>query len=253
MSRNLKKLYYAFLLLALMIGVLGINTSSVQAASIKISKTQFTMATGTNYTLKVSGTKSTIKWSTSNKSIATVASNGKVTAKKKGSATITATVASKKYTCKLTVANLLEKYIYAKPFKVEIMTGAIEDLDGNIIEEGKKMELYFALFDSDSSPLGFNGTFSGVMWVDCSKSKDYFYGVDASSHTGLTVTSSYLDANNNIILNINDNGYANQFTLYNDSNYKKGYWKTTSPSYSEVAGDFEIIDNVEIIYTYENE
>lgn len=44
-----------------------------------------------------------VKWSTSNKKVATVNSKGKITAKGIGKATITAKVGSKKYTCKVTV------------------------------------------------------------------------------------------------------------------------------------------------------
>ena len=76
---------------------------TVEAATVKISKTKYTMNKGEKYTLKVSGTKKKVKWSTSNKKVATVNSKGKVTAKKKGTATITAKVGSKKYKCKITV------------------------------------------------------------------------------------------------------------------------------------------------------
>ena len=44
-----------------------------------------------------------VKWSSSQKKVATVSSKGKVIAKKKGKAVITATVKGKKYKCKLTV------------------------------------------------------------------------------------------------------------------------------------------------------
>ena len=47
----------------------------------------------------------------SNKKVATVTSKGKVTAKKKGTATITATVSGKKYTCKVTVKEIALKSI----------------------------------------------------------------------------------------------------------------------------------------------
>ena len=75
----------------------------VSAASVKISKTKYKMNKGEKFTLKVTGTKKTVKWSSSNKKIATVSSKGKVTAKKKGTVTITAKVGSKKYKCKITV------------------------------------------------------------------------------------------------------------------------------------------------------
>lgn len=75
----------------------------VQAASIKLNKTKLTMNVKEKYTLKVKGTKKKVKWSTSKKSIATVSSKGKVTAKKAGTTTITAKVGGKKYKCKIKV------------------------------------------------------------------------------------------------------------------------------------------------------
>lgn len=76
---------------------------TVEAAKVKINKTKYTMNKGEKYTLKISGTKKKVKWSTSNKKVATVSSKGKVTAKKKGKTTITAKVGGKKYKCKITV------------------------------------------------------------------------------------------------------------------------------------------------------
>ena len=43
------------------------------------------------------------KWQSSNKTVAAVDKNGKVTAKKKGTAIITGSLYDKKYTCKVTV------------------------------------------------------------------------------------------------------------------------------------------------------
>lgn len=72
-------------------------------AAAKISKTKSTLIKGQTLQLKVTGTKSKPKWSSSKKSVASVSSAGKVTAKKKGTATITAKIGKKKYTCKITV------------------------------------------------------------------------------------------------------------------------------------------------------
>ena len=55
--------------------------------------------------MKLNGTDQKITWKSSNKNIASVNKNGKITAKKKGTVTITATVLKKKYTCKVTVKN----------------------------------------------------------------------------------------------------------------------------------------------------
>lgn len=65
--------------------------------------TKKTIVVGQTYTLKLNGIKGSVKWSSSNKSIVTVSEKGKIKGIKKGIATITATVGSKKYSCKVTV------------------------------------------------------------------------------------------------------------------------------------------------------
>lgn len=83
-----------------------IGTLESHAASkIKISKTKATIAKGKTLQLKLNGAKKRVKWTTSNKKIATVNKNGKVSAKKVGRATITAKIGKKKYRCKVTVKN----------------------------------------------------------------------------------------------------------------------------------------------------
>ena len=71
-----------------------------------ISKKTASIYVGKTIKLSVKGTKGRVKWTSSNKKIATVDKTGKVLGKKKGTATITATVGSKKLTCKVTVKNL---------------------------------------------------------------------------------------------------------------------------------------------------
>lgn len=68
-----------------------------------ISKTSVSVQRYRTCTLKMSGTSQKVTWSTSNKDVATVNSKGKVTAKKEGTATITAKVLGKKYNCKVKV------------------------------------------------------------------------------------------------------------------------------------------------------
>lgn len=75
------------------------------SSKVSLSKTKVSLYKGAISTLKVKGTSANVKWSTSNKKVATVSSKGKVTAKKKGKATITAKVGSKKLKCLVTVKN----------------------------------------------------------------------------------------------------------------------------------------------------
>lgn len=73
------------------------------ASKISINKTKATITKGSSLQLKITGTKKKVKWSSNKKSVATVSSKGKVTAKNTGKATITAKVGGKKYACKVTV------------------------------------------------------------------------------------------------------------------------------------------------------
>lgn len=79
------------------------SVQTAKAATIKINKKGLELFVGDTYKLKISGTKAKVTWKSSKKSVATVSKAGTVTAKEEGTATITATVSGKKYTCKVTV------------------------------------------------------------------------------------------------------------------------------------------------------
>lgn len=72
----------------------------------KISQSTLVVEKGKTAILTLNGTKQKVKWTTSNKSIATVSSKGVVTGKSAGTAKITAAVGNKKYNCNVTVKNV---------------------------------------------------------------------------------------------------------------------------------------------------
>lgn len=83
----------------------------VKASKKGMKVTSRTLNKGQKYTLKLKGVKGKAKWSSSKKSVVTVkaAKNGKsavITAKKPGSATITATVGEKKLVCVVKVKGM---------------------------------------------------------------------------------------------------------------------------------------------------
>lgn len=73
---------------------------------VKISHTKLTLLSGKSSTLKITGTQNRVKWSNNKKSVINLSSKGKITAKKSGTATVTASVDGRKLTCKVTVKKL---------------------------------------------------------------------------------------------------------------------------------------------------
>lgn len=91
-----------FFLAVLMFGSLGREGLEAKAA-VKLSANKITLIKGQKKTLKVKGANKKAVWSSTRKKIASVGKNGKITAKKKGTATIKAKIGAKVYRCKVTV------------------------------------------------------------------------------------------------------------------------------------------------------
>lgn len=101
MSKYFFKSFLSTLLAVLMIASLCVVPSS--AATVKLNKSSISLTKGYSTTLSVSGTTSTVTWSTGNKNVATVSSKGKVVGKKVGSTYIYAKVNSTTLKCKVKV------------------------------------------------------------------------------------------------------------------------------------------------------
>lgn len=99
-----------------------VTAKKVSVTSVKLNKTSLSLSVGsTSYLTKTvypsGATSKTVKWSSSDPSVATVSSSGKVTGVKAGTATITVTTVDGGYTasCKVTVtAKTISKTIYFK-------------------------------------------------------------------------------------------------------------------------------------------
>lgn len=104
-KKNFCRRLCVFLSLVFMFSALlsVVSTTAYGAEKAGLSKASLTLEVGKTKTLKVTGTKSKVTWSSSDKSVATVTSNGKVKAKKAGKATIIAKAGKKKYECQVTV------------------------------------------------------------------------------------------------------------------------------------------------------
>jgi uncharacterized protein YjdB len=103
----------------------GVTVTTPVKTSVKLDRTSLTLTKGKTYTLKttVTGTNKTVSWSSSNSSVASVDKNGKVTAKTKGTATITAKVDGVSASCKVTVNEPAKTTIKLDKTKVTLGAG----------------------------------------------------------------------------------------------------------------------------------
>lgn len=97
------KIFKKLSMMMLVCLLLSVIAMPVSANAAKLNKKNVSINVGKNYTLKATGIKGKITWTSSKKSVATVSSKGVVKAKKKGTAVITAKYGKKKITCKVTV------------------------------------------------------------------------------------------------------------------------------------------------------
>ena len=103
----------------------GVTVTTPVKPSVKLDKTSLTLTKGKTYTLKttVTDTNKAVSWSSSNSSVASVDKNGKVTAKTKGTATITAKVDGVSASCKVTVNEPAKTTIKLDKTKVTLGAG----------------------------------------------------------------------------------------------------------------------------------
>jgi len=120
--KNLNRIVIAFIIVVALVSPTALpfasNAVVVEAATakIQINKKSVTLEIGKTTTLKVTGTKSKVNWSSSNKKVASILATGKVTAIATGTTKITATVDGKKYTCTVTVIVPVNPYIKSADF-----------------------------------------------------------------------------------------------------------------------------------------
>lgn len=122
-----KQMIGAMLVFALVL--ILVYTPASAAKKVKLNKVKVTLRVGKTVTLKLKNNKKKVKWSSSNKKIATVTQKGKVKAKKAGKATITAKVGKKKYKCKVIVQGKLKDRTSTKvtPAPISTSTPPIND------------------------------------------------------------------------------------------------------------------------------
>lgn len=99
----MKRLSSIVLVLLLIVAALPICSSAGAAPYVKLGRTAVTLGVGETYTLKISASTKSYTCSSSNRSVATVSKEGKITAKAVGKATVTVKVSGVSAKCVVTV------------------------------------------------------------------------------------------------------------------------------------------------------
>lgn len=99
-----RKFLVFFTLIVAFVTVTCMPLQTSAAGKVALNKNKMVLEMGTTQTLKVKNTKKSVKWSTSNKKIVKV-KKGVLTPVSVGTATVTAKVSGKSYSCKVTVAD----------------------------------------------------------------------------------------------------------------------------------------------------
>mgnify|MGYP001034610586 FL=1 len=209
MTLKKKSLLTALLTLTLIL----LFTPTASAESIKLNKSKLQLNVGDSTTLKINGTSNKVTWKSNNKSIATVSSSGKVTAKKAGKAVITATVNKKSYACNITVSKSqsTKKSTYyigtndTMQLKAPSLTGKITWTSNNpdVVTVSKTGVI--------SSPLGGSAIGSAIVTARSKTGKHSFYIYVDGSY--LRKTEILLFEKNTARINIEHSLLHDKYTL----------------------------------------
>ncbi|MCD8330593.1 MAG: Ig-like domain-containing protein, partial [Lachnospiraceae bacterium] len=171
------------------------STSAVPVKKVTLSKTSLSLTVGKTSTLKAAHTPArttdseTVTWSSSDTSVATVSSAGKVTAKGVGTAKITAKIGSKKATCTVTVS------LAAPTLKTAVATGyKTIKVTWKSVTGASGYRIYRKTSGGSWSKVATVSGKSTVSYTDTvpSGSTTYLYTVKAyTKSNGSTVWSSY--------------------------------------------------------------
>lgn len=181
--------------------------TKIKVEDLAISKTSVGLTKGNTYTLKMmdkatnAATKRTVTWSSTNTSVATVTSAGKVTAKAAGTAKVQAVVGGVRYTCDVTVKNPPTAADYMKNLKAKIEKSSKVNSSGNhYIYRGRKItnkdgstskHYYYVIYEKSKDRLRFRYVRKDVDTKRNAVINMYIYSPDKSYKTtpSLSITT----------------------------------------------------------------
>lgn len=159
----------------------------IEVTSVTLNKTSLALTIGESGQLTATvspdnATDKKVTWSSSDKSIATVDANGKVTSVSAGTATITATSGKKTATCKVTVSKKIQTITWNQTFK--------NIIEGNVIElnatASSGLNVVYKVLEGDATIQGNRLTINaaGTIRIEASQpGNNEFYGAKTVEKT----------------------------------------------------------------------
>ena len=198
------------IVIALVLSISMMQTTNVSAATnAKLNKKKATIYVGKTVTLKLKNNKKKVKWSSSNKRVATVSSKGKVKGKKAGKATITAKVGKKKYKCKITV----------KKKVVKKQNNYNNYYDTQYVEKSVKEKIADACMTYGKSDSDSSGIYYYLDTIDTSSTTTYYTQVRYIQSSDVVRISLLTDTGILVYFDMEDiNSTTCAVTFYDDNN-----------------------------------
>ena len=197
-----------------------VKEKTVSVTEVSVNKTTLELTVEGTETLTVAvkpenASDKTVTWSSSDTAVATVDGNGKVTAVKEGTATITATTkdGGKKAECKVTVkAKTTETTVSLDKTSATIKVGETLTLTAKVTPEGKKVT--WKSSDENKATVDENGKVT----AKAEGKVDITANVDNKTATCNITISKVYDAKNDTTTSLKDKS-GNQIYVLVDGNY----------------------------------
>lgn len=204
----------------------GTATYSVECigGTATISETSLTMSTGDTEKLSCSRTNSygTPTWESSNEKVATVDSNGNVTAVGEGQTTITVDpISAAPLICNVTVQDVEPTAIELSPNPLSVVEGKTKTLTANLSPSGASAKITWKSNDESTATVNSSGVVTGV--------KTGTTTIVATTDNGLTATAS-----------VNVVSAPTAVSLPDGVTVSKGFYYTLTPTLtpSESSADY---------------
>lgn len=229
---------------------IGITTKkcTVTVENPKLNDTSLSLNLNQTKKLKLSGCKHSVKWATSNSSVAKV-KKGTVTAKRVGSAKITAKVHGKKFTCKVTVKKPTVQKVLLGTSSVQMEYWKLQELHISTLPANAMKYYKTSVTSSDPSIVraSFDDYDNTVLLESNNKSGTAVITVSIGSKTAICqvnvapapVTSLTLDTTTLTLKASSISSISFRVEPYDSAKYYDIAWTSSDPSVATVEGSYD--------------